>query len=94
MMHWKCLLVALMVGVSGAAWAQPFTVLSISEQYANGLRRVQYVVQNGDHPLNRFGVERIVLDLPSANLFTTPVILAPSLGASAQSYTLGNAPGG
>jgi hypothetical protein len=43
-------------------------VLSISEQHANGLRRVQYVVQNGDHPLNRFGVERIVLDLPFANL--------------------------
>jgi hypothetical protein len=83
-----------MVGVSGTAWAQPFTVLSLSEQHANGLRRVQYVVQNGNHPLNRFGVERIVLDLPSANLFTTPVILAPSLGASATSYTLGTAPGG
>ena len=69
-------------------------MLSISEQHANGLRRVQYVGQNGDHPLNRFGVERIVLDLPFANLFTTPVILEPSLGASAKSYTLGNAPDG
>ena len=94
MLHWKCLFVALLVGVSSAAWAEPFTVLSISEQHAGGLRRVQYVVQNGDHPLNRFGVERIVLDLPSANLFTTPIILAPSLGASAKGYTLGNAPDG
>src|SRR5262249_3890818 len=82
------------LGVAGAAGAQPFTVLQVTQQQMHGIDRTQYVVQNGANPLNRFGVERVVLTGPLAQVFTTPVILEPALSASAKLFTLGNNPDG
>src|SRR5262249_41371870 len=42
------------------ALASPFTILSTRETRAGNLRRITQVVQNGDNPLDRFGVERVV----------------------------------
>jgi pimeloyl-ACP methyl ester carboxylesterase len=82
------------LGVVGMASAQPFTVLHVTQQRMHGIDRIHYIVQNGDHPLNRFGVERIVLAGPLARVLAIPVILEPALGNSARLFTLGNEPGG
>ena len=82
------------LSVAGVAWAQPFTVVHVTEQQTQGINRIQYVVQNGDNPLNRFGVERVVWAGSLAPVFTTPMILVPALSNSARLFTLGNAPGG
>jgi hypothetical protein len=48
--------------------------VQVTQQHIQGIDRIHYVVQNGDNPLNRFGVERVVLAGAWAQLFTTPVI--------------------
>src|SRR5262249_37642224 len=88
-----CALVA-SLGVARTAWAQPFTILHVTQQQMHGLDRTHYVVQNGANPLNRFGVERVVLTRPLSQVVTTPVILEPALSASATLFTLGNTPDG
>jgi pimeloyl-ACP methyl ester carboxylesterase len=75
--------------VSQAALAQPFTVVQVTEQRAQGIDRIEYVVQNGDDPMNRFGVERVVLTGLAEGGPTIPVILQPPLSSSAKFYTLG-----
>jgi hypothetical protein len=76
------------------AWAQPFTVIHVTQRQMQGINRIEYVVQNGDNPLNRFGVERVILAEPLAPLWTTPMILLPALSNSAQFFMLGNEPYG
>ena len=74
------------LGVAGMAWAQPFTVMQVTQQRMQGIDRTQYIVQNGDNPLNRFGVERVVLAGPLVPLCTTPMILVPALSNSARAF--------
>ena len=94
MSSFLCFVLVSCLGVAGVAWAQPFTVMQVIQQQMQGIDRTQYIVQNGDNPLNRFGVERVVLAGPWVSLFTTPTILVPALSNSARLFTLGNAPGG
>jgi hypothetical protein len=74
MSKWRYFVLVACVSVARLAWAQPFTVVQVTQQHMQGIDRTQYVVQNGDNPLNRFGVERVVLAGAWAQLFTTPVI--------------------
>jgi pimeloyl-ACP methyl ester carboxylesterase len=83
-----------LMGVAEAALGQPFTVVQVTEQRIQGIDRIQYLVQNGADPLNRFGVERVVLSDLSDSASTIPVILQPPLSSSAGFYTLGGHPHG
>lgn len=75
--------------LSEMALGQPFTVVQVTEQRSEGIDRTQYIVQNGDDPLNRFGVERVVLTDLAESASMMPVILLPPLSSSAEFYTLG-----
>lgn len=94
MCRFRCFILVFCLGMAGMAWAQPFTVIQVTQQQMQGISRTQYVVQNGGNSLNRFGVERVILAGPWAPLWTTPMILEPGLSSSAKLFTLGNKPGG
>jgi hypothetical protein len=38
------------LSMAGMAWAQPFTVVHVTQQRMQGMDRIHYVVQHGDNP--------------------------------------------
>ena len=94
-MRYQALAIGLAVGsTTTAAFAGQFSIVAQTQQQAGDLLRTKYVVQNGDNPLNRFGVERVVLAQRPKGHPVVPLILEPPLSGNANFYTFGNAPGG
>jgi len=73
----RFLLASSFFAIAASVQAEPYQVVDSQESRIGTLMRTETVIQDGDDPLNRFTITRVVPDIPPAFLRGSLVLLPP-----------------